>query len=161
MNVGDGTLELRNGAIVYGSQTTSANMATIKVDGGTLIVNDASVYNAQQTGVGIWIEDSGTSSLQNIGVSGADTGVMIKDAAPAIDGFTLNDNTVGVEIDGGMTLPSIYRSTLLSGQQRGWETYEFDLTGLAENYNYIQFGFNNVYMGGNVHPLYNLSLIHI
>ena len=53
MNVGDGTLELRNGAIVYGSQTTSADMATIKVDGGTLIVNDASVYNAQQTGVGM------------------------------------------------------------------------------------------------------------
>jgi len=155
MNVGDGTLELKNGAIVYGSQTTSANMATIKVDGGTLLVNDASVYNAQQTGVGIWIEDSGTSSLQNIGVSGADTGVVIKDAAPSIDGFTLNDNTVGVEIDGGMTLPSIYRSTLLSGQQRGWETYEIDLSGLAENFNYIQFGFNNVYMGGNVHPRYN------
>ena len=154
--VGDGaTLELKNGAIVYGSQTVSSRMSTIKVDGGTLSVNDANVYNAQQTGVGVWIQDSGTTAIQNIGVTGADTGIVIKDAAPAIDGFTLNDNTVGVEIDGGMTLPSIYRSTLLSGQSRGWETYEMDLTGLASNYNYIQFGFNSVYEGGNVHPQYN------
>ena len=154
--VGDGaTVDLSNGAVVYGSQTVSSSMSTIKVDGGTLLVNNANVYNAQNTGVGIWMENTGTSNLLNIGISGADTGMMIKDAAPAIDGFTLTDNTVGVEIDGGMTLPSIYRSTLLSGQQRGWETYQFDLTGLAGNYNYIQFGFNNVYEGGNVHPRYN------
>ena len=156
MNVGDGaTLELKNGAIVYGSQTVSSSMATINVDGGTLLATGASVYNAQQSGVGISLQNTGASNLQNIAVSGADTGISIVDAAPSVDGFTLTDNRVGVVVDGGMTLPSIYRSTLLSGQSAGWNTYEIDLTGLAGNYNYIQFGFNNVYNGGNVHPLYN------
>ncbi|MDP7043082.1 MAG: hypothetical protein QF807_03595, partial [Candidatus Thalassarchaeaceae archaeon] len=151
-----GTLTIDNGGIVYGSQTVSATMATIKVDGGTLITDNATVLNAQQNGVGVWLEDTGaTSIVQNIHVSGAATGIVVKDAAPTIDGFTLDDNTVGMEINGGMSLPTVYRSPLLSGQSRGWTTYDIDLTALAAQYNYMQFGFNSVYEGGNVHPSYN------
>jgi len=154
--VGSGaTVNLIGGAVVYGAQTVSSSMATIKVDGGTLNCNDCSVYNAQQSGVGIWLENTASSVLTNVNVAGADTGLVVKDAAPAINGFTLTDNTVGVEIDGGMTLPSIYRSTILSGQSRGWQTHEIDLTALASNFEYVQFGFNQVYMGGNAHPQYN------
>ena len=120
-------------------------------------MNDASVFNVGQTGTAILIENTGTSSLANINVRGADTGVVIKDAAPSIDGFTLTDNTVGFEINGGMTLPTVFRSTLLSGASRGWTTYEMDISNLAASYDYIQYGFNTVYAGGNVHPLYNYA----
>ena len=150
-----GTLTIDNGGIVYGSQTVSATMATIKVNGGTMITDNATVLNHQQNGVGVWLEATGTSNVQNIHVSGAATGIVVKKAAPIIDGFTLDDNTVGMEINGGMSLPTVYRSPLLSGVQRGWETYDIDLSELASQHNYIQFGFNSVYEGGNVHPSYN------
>jgi len=149
------TVSLTGGAAVYGGQTVSSTMATIKVDGGSLNCNDCSVYNPQQSGVGIWLENTASSTLTNVNVAGANTGLVVKDAAPAINGFTLTDNTIGVEIDGGMTLPSIYRSTILSGQSRGWQTHEIDLTALASNFEYVQFGFNQVYEGGNAHPRYN------
>ena len=152
-----GTMSLSNGALVYGSSTTSASTATISVNGGTLLVNDASVFNVGQTGTGIHLENTGTSSLANVNVRGADTGVSIVDAAPSIDGFTLTDNTVGFEINGGMTLPTVFRSTLLSGASRGWTTYEMDISNLAAQYDYIQYGFNTVYNGGNAHPLYNYA----
>ncbi|PXF22898.1 MAG: hypothetical protein CXX72_02240, partial [Methanobacteriota archaeon] len=148
---------MTNGAAIYGSATTTATMATIKVNGGTLTLNDASVYNVQQTGTAIHLENTAGSSLNNIDVRGAHTGIRIKNAAPTIDDFTLTDNTIGFEIDGGMTLPTIFRSTLLSGQSRGWTTYDMDITNLASDYNYIQYGFNSVYNGGNAHPMYNYA----
>lgn len=151
------TMSLSNGAAVYGQQVTSASTATIRVDGGTLTVNDGTVYNVQQSGTGIHLEDTAGSSLNNINVMGAQTGIVVKNAAPSIDGFTLTNNTVGIEVNGGMTLPTIYRSTLLSGASRGWTTYDMDITNLAASYNYIQYGFNTVYAGGNVHPRYNYA----
>ena len=70
--VGSGaTVSLINGSVVYGSPTTSDSMATIRVDGGTLILSDASVYNVQQTGTAIHLENTAGSSLVNIDVRGA------------------------------------------------------------------------------------------
>ncbi|MBO57396.1 MAG: hypothetical protein CMA77_00135, partial [Euryarchaeota archaeon] len=152
-----GTLSVKYGGMIYGSQTVSATHATVKVNGGTLITDNASIVNAQQTGVGVWLENTGDSNVQNIAVTGAATGIVVKDSAPTINGFTLTDNTVGMEIDGGMSLPTVYRSPLLSGASRGWTTYDNDLTALASQHNYIQFGFNLVYEGGNVHPTYNYA----
>ncbi|RUA00560.1 MAG: hypothetical protein DSY88_10670, partial [Candidatus Poseidoniales archaeon] len=125
------TMSLVNGAAVYGQQATSASTATIRVDGGTLTVNDGTVYNVQQSGTAIHLENTAGSSLNNIVVQGAQTGIVVKNAAPSISGFTLTDNTVGIEINGGMTLPTIYRSTLLSGASRGWATYDMDISNLA------------------------------
>ena len=75
-------------------------------------------------------------------------------AAPTINGFTLTDNDVGVDVYGGMSLPTIYRSTLLSGQS-GWQTYAVDLSTFLGQGDYVQLGYNSVYGGGNAHPTYN------
>ena len=53
-----------------------------------------------------------------------------------------------------MSLPTLYRSTLLSGQSNGWTTHAIDMSGfLGEDY--VQIGYNSVYGGGNAHPTYN------
>ena len=108
-----GTLSVQYGGMIYGSQTVSSTHATVKVNGGTLITDSASIVNAQQTGVGVWLENTGGSNVQNIAVTGAATGIVVKDSAPTINGFTLTDNTVGMEIDGGMSLPTVYRLSLI------------------------------------------------
>ena len=76
----------------------------------------------------------------------------VVDAAPTIDGFTLTDNTVGMEVDGGMSLPTIFRSEILSGESRGWTTHAIDITSFAKNNQYVQIGANFVYAGGNADP---------
>ena len=76
------------------------------------------------------------------------------DAAPTIDGFTLTDNTVGMSVDGGMSLPTLFRSTVLSGESAGWTTHAIDITSFAKNNNYVQIGVNTVYDGGNSDPIY-------
>ena len=55
-----------------------------------------------------------------------------------------------------MSLPTIYRSTLLSGESTGWTTYAIDMsTYLGSGDDFLQVGFNSVYGGGNAHPRYN------
>ena len=71
-----------------------------------------------------------------------------------IDGFTLTDNTVGMSVDGGMSLPTLFRSTILSGQSAGWTTHAIDITSFAKQNNYVQIGVNTVYDGGNSDPIY-------
>jgi len=82
---------------------------------------------------------------------------MSKNAAPQIDGFTSTDNTVGLDMDGGMSLPTIYRSPSLAGMSRGWQTYDIDLSAFIGNSDFLQVGANSIYAGGNAHPSYNFA----
>jgi flagellin-like protein len=148
-----GTLEMRNGSTAYGSPNAAASTATIHVDGGTYIVNNAQVQNVN-SGVGVHLEATAASSLSNIIVKNAAVGIEVVDAAPTIDGFDLQDNTVGLIVDGGMSLPTLYRSTILSGHSAGWSTNAVDITSFAKANNFVQIGTNIVYGGGNSDPVY-------
>ena len=150
--VGDGgTLEMRNGSTAFGSPNAAGSTATVDVDGGTLIIDNAVVQNVN-SGVGIRLMNTAASSLSNVIVKNSAVGIAVEDAAPTIDGFTLTDNTVGMTIDGGMSLPTMYRSTILSGESPGWTTYEIDITGFAKDNEFVQLGTNLVYGGGNSDP---------
>jgi len=151
--VDEGTLSLDAESKVYGSSASSDDMATIKVDGGAMVLNDVSVINVQQTGTGVWVENS-LPDIDTLTVSGAAVGVKSYNGAPDVDGLTLVNNDVGIEVEGGMSLPTIFRSTRLSGEATGWSTYAIDLTGFASE-DYLQVGWNSIYAGGNAHPTYN------
>ena len=152
--VGSGaTLVMSNSATVYGSSAPSASMATVKVDGGTVNIADSSIINTGQTGTALWVEASG-GTIENVIVKNAAVGIQAYNGAPQVDGFTATDNTVGVDIYGGMSLPTIYRSTLLSGENTGWKTYKIDLSTYLSN-DYLQIGWNSIYGGGNAHPTYS------
>ena len=152
--VGSGaTLVMSNSATVYGSSAPSASMATVKVDGGTVNIADSSIINTGQTGTALWVEASG-GTIENVIVKNAAVGIQSYNGAPQVDGFTATDNTVGVDIYGGMSLPTIYRSTLLSGENTGWKTYKIDLSTYLSN-DYLQIGWNSIYGGGNAHPTYS------
>jgi len=152
LSVSDGgTLEMLNGSTAYGSPNAAATTATVDVDGGTMIVDNAQVQNAN-SGVGIRLSNTAASSLSNVLVKNSAVGIEVTDAAPTIDGFTLTDNTVGMTVDGGMSLPTLYRSTILSGQSAGWNTYAIDITSFAKANNYVQLGTDIIYGGGNSDP---------
>ena len=154
LTVGDGgTLDMYNGSTAYGSPNAAASTATIDVDGGTFTSDNAVVQNVN-SGIGIRLHNTAASDLSNILVKNSAVGISVTDAAPTIDGFTLTDNTVGMEVDGGMSLPTLYRSTILSGQSAGWTTHAIDITSFAKNNNYVQLGTNIVYGGGNSDPVY-------
>ena len=153
--VGKGaTLEMINGSVAYGDSASSKDMATIMVDGGTFAADDSSVVNNGGTGTGVWFQRT-TTAVTDLTVSGAARGIMSKNAAPSVNGFTLTNNDVGIEFEGGMSLPSIYRSTLLSGEATGWTTHAIDLSGQVDSgEQYLQVGFNSIFGGGNAHPRY-------
>ena len=154
--IGDGaTLQMMDGATIYGSAANSDSMATVKVDGGTVNIADSSIINNGQTGTALWVEAAG-GSIDNIVVKNAAVGIQAYNGAPQIDGFTATDNVVGVDVYGGMSLPTLYRSTLLSGQSTGWTTYKIDLSTYLAN-DYLQVGWNSIYGGGNAHPTYNYA----
>ena len=154
--IGDGaTLIMMNGGVIHGSSTTMTDMATVKVDGGTVNIADSSIINNGQTGTALWVEASG-GSIDNIIVKNAAVGIQSYNGAPQVDGFTSTDNVVGVDVYGGMSLPTIYRSTLLSGQSTGWTTYKIDLSTYLSN-DYLQVGWNSIFGGGNAHPTYNYA----
>jgi hypothetical protein len=89
-------------------------------------------------------------------VKNAAVGIQSYNGAPQVDGFTVTDNIVGVDVYGGMSLPTVYRSILFSGESIGWKTYKIDLlTYLSEDY--LQVGWNSIYGGGNAHPTYNYA----
>ena len=149
------TFVMSNSATVYGSSAPSASMATVKVDGGTVNIADSSIINTGQTGTALWVEASG-GTIENVIVKNAAVGIQSYNGAPQVDGFTATDNTVGVDIYGGMSLPTVYRSTLLSGENTGWKTYKIDLSTYLSN-DYLQVGWNSIYGGGNAHPTYNYA----
>jgi len=155
---GGATLTMENGSYAVGSFATSATMATIKVDGGKLVMDDARISNNQQTGVGVHLEQTSSSNLNDITVENAGTGIVIRNGAPTVNDFTLSNNDVGIENYGGMALPTIYRSPLLQGQS-GWQTHEIDITNFAKGDDVVQMAFNSVYAGGNAHP-YNYYSSH-
>jgi hypothetical protein len=146
----DATLILSDSGTIYGSSTLSDDMATVKVDRGTISVDTGSIINTGQTGTALWIEGSG-NTLNNIAVSNAAVGIKSMNAAPQINGFTSTGSDVGVDVEGGLSLPIIYRSTSLSGESRGWKTYEIDMTNFLGS-DYLQVGANSIYGGGNAHP---------
>ena len=148
--IGEGaTMRMENNSYALGSFASNADMATIKVNGGTLITDDARISNNQNTGVGLHIENSASTDIDDITVENAATGMVVKSAAPSIDDFTLANNDVGMENYGGMSLPTIYRSPLPTGS--GWVTHEIDITRFANDDDVVQMAFNSVYAGGNAH----------
>jgi FlaG/FlaF family flagellin (archaellin) len=155
--VGDGaTLIMKNSGTVYGSSASSDEMATVKIDGGSANIDSSSIINVGNTGTALWVEQS-SGSYTNVAVSNAAVGIQSYNGAPQIDGFTSTDNTVGVDVYGGMSLPTIYRSTSLSGQSTGWHTYAIDLSAFLGSGDYLQVGANSIYGGGNAHPTYNYA----
>ena len=156
INLDSGTMTVGNSAIIYGNTNAAANEATLYVNGGTLDWDDSTIQNAGQTGIGLMVEGSG-AAVDNIVVKNAAVGLYSYNAAPTINGFTLTDNDVGVDVYGGMSLPTIYRSTLLSGESRGWTTHAIDLSTFIGSDDYMQIGYNSVYGGGNAHPTYNYA----
>ena len=154
--IGDGAnLIMMDGAIIYGSSTSSDTMATVKVDGGFISLESSSIINNGQTGTALWVEAAG-GSIENVIVKNAAVGIQAFNGAPQVDGFTSTDNIVGIDVYGGMSLPTVYRSTLLSGQSTGWTTYKIDLSTYLAN-DYLQVGWNSIYGGGNAHPTYNYA----
>ena len=150
----DGALVLSESAEVYGAQASDDDMATVKIDRGSVSISDSTIINTANTGTALWVEGS-AASIDNIVVKNGAVGIMSKNAAPQIDGFTSTDNTVGVDMEGGMSLPTIYRSPSLAGVSRGWQTYDIDLSAFIGNSDYLQVGANSIYAGGNAHPYYN------
>ena len=98
-------------------------MATVKVTGGSASIDSSTIINTGNTGTALWVEGA-SGSYNNIAVSNAAVGIQSYNAAPSIDGFTSTGNTVGIDAHGGMTLPTIYRSTSLENVARGWKTHE-------------------------------------
>ena len=159
--IGNGaTLNMMDSATIFGSSASADEMATVKIQGGSANIDSSSIINTGQTGTAIWIENSG-ASLTDIIVKNAAVGIQSYNGAPQVDGFTSNGNTVGINAYGGMSLPTIYRSTSLSGATAGWTTYKIDLSTYLGTGDYLQVGANSVFAGGDAHPSYNLSLIHI
>jgi hypothetical protein len=148
---------MSNSATIFGAQASSDDMATVKVNGGTIDIDSSTIQNTGQTGTALWVEASG-GSINNIVVKNAAVGIQSYNGAPQVDGFTLSDNDVGIGVYGGMSLPTVYRSTLLSGQNAGWKTYAIDAsTFLGGGNNYLQIGANAIYGGGDAHPYYSYS----
>jgi FlaG/FlaF family flagellin (archaellin) len=147
------TLKMMNGGTIYGSSASSDSMATVKVDGGSMIIDDSSIINNGKTGTALWVQNS-VGTINNIVVKNAAIGIQSYNGAPQVDGFTSTDNTVGVDVYGGMSLPTIYRSTLLSGEATGWKQHQIDLSGYLGSGDYLQVGWNSVFGGGNAHPIY-------
>jgi len=157
INLDSGSLTVSNSAVIYGGANALSTVATVYVNGGTLDWDDSMIMNSGQTGIGLMFEEIG-GSVDNIVVKNAAVGIYSYNAIPDVNGFTLTDNDVGVDVYGGMTLPTIYRSTLLSGQSTGWTTYAIDMSPyLSGGEDYLQVGFNSVYGGGNAHPTYNYA----
>ncbi len=150
------TFNMMDSAAVYGSSASADDMATVKIDGGSASIDASSIINVGQTGTAIWVENSG-ASLTDIIVRNAAVGIQSYNGAPQVDGFTSNGNTVGVDVYGGMSLPTIYRSSALSGMSAGWHTYKIDLSTFLGTGDYLQVGANSIYGGGNAHPVYNYA----
>jgi hypothetical protein len=155
--VGSGaTLIMKNSAVIYGASASSDDMATVKIDGGSASITASTIQNTGQTGTAIWVENSG-ATMTDVIVKNAAVGIQSYNGAPQVDGFTSNGNTVGVSAYGGMSLPTIYRSTSLSGQSAGWTTYKIDLSTYLGTGDYLQVGANSIFGGGNAHPTYNYA----
>ena len=155
--IGNGaTLNMMDSATIFGSSASADEMSTVKIQGGSASIDSSSIINTGQTGTAIWIENSG-ATLSDIIVKNAAIGIQSYNGAPQVDGFTSTGNTVGINAYGGMSLPTIYRSTSLSGAATGWTTYKIDLSTYLGTGNYLQVGANSVYAGGNAHPSYNYA----
>ena len=145
------SLIMKNSGTIYGSSATSDEMATVKVDGGSASIDSSTIINTANTGTALWVEGS-SGSFNNIAVMNAAVGIQSYNAAPSIDGFTSTGNTVGIDAHGGMTLPTIYRSTSLENVARGWKTHEVDFSAFIGTADFLQVGANSIYGGGYATP---------
>ena len=145
------TLIVKNSGTIYGSSATSDDMATVKVTGGSASIDSSTIINTANTGTALWVEGA-SGSYNNIAVSNAAVGIQSYNAAPSIDGFTSTGNTVGIDAHGGMTLPTIYRSSSLENVARGWKTHEVDMSAFIGTADFLQVGANSVYGGGYATP---------
>ena len=160
INLDSGIMTVSNSAMIYGNSGAAADEATLHVNGGVLDWDDSTIMNSGQTGIGLMVEQSATADVDNIVVKNAAIGMHMLNSAPTVDGFTLTDNDVGIDVEGSMSLPTIYRSPRLSGESTGWKTYAIDLTTYMGDSDYLQVGWNAVYAGGNAHPTYNYCLLY-
>ena len=114
LNIDSGSVVVSDGSVIYGSANQLASQATVYVNGGTLDWDDSSIINNQQSGIGLMVESTGASGadIDNIAVKNAEVGIYALKAAPDVDGFTLTDNDVGIDVEGGMSLPTIYRKPI-------------------------------------------------
>ena len=149
-----GTVFDLDASTVEGSPATSSDMATVKIAGGMMTGDAGSVKNTG-TGTGVWFEDTTSTSVTNLNVENAAIGVEVHKGAPKIDGFTLTNNDVGMNIYGGMTLPTFHRSPTLAGASQGWAAYEVDLSSFLGRFDYVQLGLNSIDAGGLASPLYS------
>ena len=158
LNIGSGaTLTMLDSGTIYGAAATADDMATVKVNGGSVNIDGSSIINNGQTGTALWLQNVGgtAATITDITVKNAAVGIQTYNGAPQVDGFIANGNTVGVAAEGGMSLPTIYRSTILSGQSTGWFTHEIPLSSYLGKGDYLQVGANSIYAGGQAHPTYS------
>ena len=137
--IGDGSVLALDAATILGAQASSTDVATVSIDGGSMTSIGASkITNTAQTGTALRIE-SATPVLDQITLEDAAIGLKLLRAAPTVNAFTITGTTTGVDVEGSMTLPTLYRSTAISGMS-GWKHYSVDLTSLAKSNDYVQVG---------------------
>ena len=102
-----GSMVVKNSAIIYGRANAPATEVTLYVTGGALDWDDSTIQNSGQTGIGLMLEGA-MSTVDNIVVKNAATGIYSYNAAPQVNGFTLTGNEVGIDVEGGMKLDTIY-----------------------------------------------------
>jgi len=75
LNIGNGaTLTMMDSGTIYGSAATSDEMATVKIDGGTVNIDGSSIINNGQTGTALWVQNSG-GTINDITVKNAAVGI--------------------------------------------------------------------------------------
>ena len=98
------TLVMSDSATVFGASAPKLQpWLPSRLIGGTVDIADSSIINTGQTGTALWVEASG-GTIENVIVKNAAVGIQAYNGAPQVDGFTATDNTVGVDVYGGMSL---------------------------------------------------------
>ena len=62
-------------------QASDDDMATVKIDRGSVSISDSTIINTANTGTALWVEGS-AASIDNIVVKNGAVGIMSKNAAP-------------------------------------------------------------------------------
>ena len=148
IGVNEGSTLNLDASSIEGDSSAAADQATVLVSYGTMTsIGNSVIANDAQLGIGLMLigttDDSVT--LDSITVRDADTAIMLKDAAPMIDNYVITGSNTGIDVEGSMSLPQLYRSFALCNCQndvnnRGWAQYSVDVTSLAKSSNYVQVG---------------------
>ena len=99
---------MKNSETIYGASANSDEMATVKIDGGSADIDSSSIINVGNTGTASGLNNQVVRSTTSL--SPTLLSVFNPTTVPhRLIGFTSTDNTVGVDVYGGMSLPTIYR----------------------------------------------------